>query len=84
MEFCGRKVLAVVVGWRASGFLRQAQDRLFALERRAQDDGKNRQRRKTSNGEILRFWLRQNDEQEQATTRTKADSSPFDFAQGAE
>jgi hypothetical protein len=27
-----------------------AQDRLFALERRAQDDGKNKQRRRTGNG----------------------------------
>jgi hypothetical protein len=44
LEFCGRKGRAVAEGRRASGFLRQAQDRLFALARRAQDDSKNRQR----------------------------------------
>jgi len=35
----------------SSGFLRQAQDRLFALERRAQDDSKNKQRIEAGNGE---------------------------------
>jgi hypothetical protein len=57
-EFVGRK------GWRVEGVRYRgsfdyAQDRLFALERRAQDDSKNKQRR--GQGRIRRFWLRQND-----------------------
>jgi hypothetical protein len=38
----GRKGSGGWGGWRVSGFLRQAQDRLFALERGAQDDGRVR------------------------------------------
>jgi len=40
--FCGRKGRTVGAGWGSSGF--------FALERRAQNDGKNRQRRRTRTG----------------------------------
>jgi hypothetical protein len=48
-EFVGRK------GWRVEGVRYRgsfdyAQDRLFALERRAEDDSKNKQRRRTGNG----------------------------------
>jgi hypothetical protein len=39
-----------------------AQDRLFALERRAQDDSKSRQRQEQRQRPIQRFWLRQNDD----------------------
>jgi hypothetical protein len=38
----GRKGRAAWSGRASSGFLRQAQDRLFALERRAQDDSKKK------------------------------------------
>jgi hypothetical protein len=62
-EFSGRKVREVAALRGSSGFLRQAQDRLFALERRAQDDSKNRQRQ-VRNAGILRYA--QNDKQEQA------------------
>jgi hypothetical protein len=60
----GRKVRAVVARRAFSGSFDYAQDRLFALERRAQDDSKNRQRQvqkqkqtaRTNNDEIRGFF----------------------------